>query len=232
MVSTIPLFLYLSLSLSLSLFLSLFLSLSFFLSFSLSLSLSLYLSRLRNDTDKGKLKKVVQDIRKICPRDYALLRAFFIASQREDSVRIYDLPESFKTRQEAALRRIYNLEGVDDVDLPPGAGTFFVCLNCSKIKAPIIRAGSAVNPRRSLTNSPSGVSYDMLDRVMYCSKLNNKKAKVSGSKKVSAPSPPRPSPSPSPGPSFFFLSSSLSPLTLFSLFPFCFSSTAAARGAL
>lgn len=127
------------------------------------------------ETDRTALKKVMQEIMNTSPRDYEFLKTFFLAMHKVNGIAIYDLPATLGLKQIQKYREVYGLE--PGQELPESAGTYYVCPNCSRIKAPVIPAGSdAIHRQNEHSLCSQNIAYDILDEMMYCKKIQNKKA--------------------------------------------------------
>lgn len=127
------------------------------------------------ETDRTALKKVMQDIMNTSPRDYEFLKTFFLAMHKVNGIQIYDLPANLGLKQIQKYREVYGLE--PEQELPESAGTYYVCPNCSRIKAPIIPAGSdAMHRQNEHSLCSQNIAYDILDELMYCKKIQTKKS--------------------------------------------------------
>jgi hypothetical protein len=130
-----------------------------------------------NETSRSMVSNVMKSIAEEHPRDYLIIREFFIYRKTKFLLMFYPLPDYITRQQIESYHIAY--QTLKGQPLDENAGIYYVCPNCGELKAKVMPKDVMVYPgshtkERERTLSNEKTSIDMTTGVVYCSKPPSK----------------------------------------------------------
>ena len=129
------------------------------------------------EISRSMIINVMKEMAKKNPRDYIVIKTFFMQRKKKFMIMFYPLPLHITKQQIESYHSMY--QTIRGQKLNENAGVYYACPNCGELKAKVMPKDVTIHPsshikERERTLSNEKTSIDMKTGKIYCSKPPSK----------------------------------------------------------